>query len=166
MSGFAIGTKLGLGVVGGLTRQIDNQINVYPNGGNAAILFGAPVARSGEKVIPWASTSVAADFVGIAVRIVKTNETYGMSDPKYLPDEPVDVLTRGGIAVECVKDATATSDPTAGGKVFIRVATGVFVAAAEGAAGADTIELPNAIWANSGRDASGLAEITLLESRA
>lgn len=163
MAGFAIGTKLGLGVPGGLTRQIDNQINVYPNVGSAAILFGTPVARDDDGVKPWASTLAATDFIGIAVRIVKTNETYGMSDPKYLPDEPVDVLTRGGIAVECIKDATATTDPVAGAKVFVRKATGEFVAAAEGNAGADTIQLPNAVWAVSGRDANGIAEITLLE---
>lgn len=163
MAGFAIGTKLGLGVPGGLTRQIDNQINVYPNKGTVAIEFGAPVVRSGEGVKAWGATNVATDFIGVALRIVKTNETYAQNDAKYLPGEPVDVLTRGGVAVECVKDATATSDPVAGGAVYIRIATGVFVAAAEGAAGADTIVVPNAIWASAGRDANGLAEITLLE---
>ncbi len=163
MAGFAIGTKLGLGVPGGLTRQIDNQINVYPNKGTTPIEFGAPVVRTGDGVKAWAANSTAAEFIGVALRIVKTNETYAQNDAKYLPGESVDVLTRSGVAVECVKDATATDDPVAGGKVYIRKATGVFVAKAEGTEGANTVEVPNAIWAHSRRDANGLAEITLLE---
>lgn len=166
MAGFAIGTKLGLGVPGGLTRQTDNQINAYQNKGSTAIEFGAPVARSGDGVTAWTSSHTASDFVGVALRIVKTNETYGVNDAKYKAGEIVDVLTRSGVAVECVKDSIATSDPAAGGKVYIRKATGEFVAASEGASGANTVELSNVIWAHSRRDANGLAEITILERKA
>ncbi len=166
MAGYAIGKTMLLGVPGSLTRQSDNHINAYVNDGDTAIKFGAPVARSGGKVKAWASTNDATDFIGIAVRIVKTNETYGQNDAKFKKGDTADVLVRGGIAVECVKDATATSNPSAGGKVYIRKATGVFVAASEGTEGANTIEVPNAVWASSRRDANGVAEITLLERKA
>lgn len=165
MAGFAIGKKLNLGVVGGLTRQIDNLIIALPNVGSAAIAFGAPVVRATDGCELWKSNSAYADFLGIALRIVKTNETYAQNDAEYVEGDTVDILTRGGVAVECVKDTTATASPAPGGAVYIRKATGVFVAAAEGAAGADTIQLTNAVWA-SGLDANGLAEITLLTRKA
>lgn len=163
MAGYAIGKRVALGFPGGLTRNTDNQVNAYPNKGEVAIEFGAPVVREGDGVKAWDSDSVATDFIGVAVRIVKTNDTYLANDAKFNPGDAVDVLTRSGVAVLCVKDATATSNPVAGGKVYIRKATGDFVAAAEGTGGADTVAVPNAIWATSYRDADGIAEITLLE---
>lgn len=162
MGGFAIGKKLNLGVPGGLTRQIDNVIIAEPNQGEGAIEFGTPVVRTTDGCQAWQDVSTIAQFMGVSLRIVKTNETYAQNDAKYVKGETVDVITRGGVAVICLKDGTATSNPVPGGKVFIRKIGGAFVAAAEST---DTLELTNAIWA-SGLDASGLAEITLLTRKA
>lgn len=162
MAGFAIGKKLGLGVVGGLTRQIDNVIINETNKDTVAINFGVAVVRAEKGCKNFAATNVAADVLGISLRIVKTNETYAQNDAKYVVNDEVDILTRGGVLVECVMDATATTQPVAGGKVFIRLATGAFVAKAEST---DTIQLTDAIWAGE-RDFNGLAEITLLARKA
>ena len=165
MGGFAIGKKLNLGVPGGLTRQIDNVIIAEPNVGDNPIEFGAPVVRTTNGCQAWQNSSVIAEVLGVSLRIVKTNETYAQNDAKYIKGDTVDIITRGGVAVFCLKDGTATSDPIPGGKVYIRKVGGAFVAAAEGGGGSDTLELTGAIWA-SGLDASGLAEITLLTRKA
>lgn len=166
MAGFAIGKSFKQGVPGMITRSSDNQVNVYPNKGDTDIKFGTPVVRSSNGVVAWASTSSIDNFIGIAVRIVKTNKAYAGKEAVYEKNAAVDVLTRGGIAVVCTKDATATTNPSAGGKVYIRKATGAFVAAAEGTGGADTVEVPNAKWATGTMDSDGVTEITLLQRRA
>ena len=92
------------------------------------------------------------------MREIKTENTYGQADAKFNAGDTVDVLVRGSITVVCTKDSTATYDPVKGGKVYIRKATGKFVAHAESS---DTVELTNAVWAQNGVDAGGMAEITI-----
>lgn len=166
MPGHVIGKSLLRGFAGTISRQIDAVVEALTNKeASAPIEFGAPVVlNSGtDGVINWGSSNVAADFVGIAVREIKTENTYGLADAKYNPNDVVSVLTRGSISVKCTKDATATSDPVKNGKVYIRKATGAFVAASESS---DTVELTGVVWAQNGLDANGIAEIVILDRKA
>lgn len=160
MSGKAIGKYLRRGFVGNVTRG-DSIITGKPVTGSTAIQFGAPVRLSddGNSFLPWATGKA---FVGVAVREVKTNSEYAVDKAEYLPGDTCDVLSYGGISVVCTKDETATTNPVKNGKVYLRKATGLFVAAAEGEGGADTEELKGVVWAESGLDTDGLAEITIL----
>ena len=162
MGGFASGKKLGLGVPGGLTRQIDNVIVAEPNQGTDAIPFGAVVVRTTDGVKLWAANSTIAQVLGVALRIVKTNETYAAQDAKYVKFDTVDILTRGGVAVNVDLAGVSKTAPIPGAKVYIRSVDGCFVTEAEAGA---ALELTNAIWA-SAMDASNLAEITLLTRKA
>jgi hypothetical protein len=149
------------GFPGNLSRGIDNIISTLPNSSETAIEFGGPVqmAADGKSCLPWASGKT---FYGVAVRGVKTNNTYLTDDAKYNKNDAVDICSRGGIMVICTKDETATTDPVKGATVYLRKATGKFVAAAEGSGGADTVALTGVVWAQSGCDSDGVAEITIL----
>lgn len=165
MAGHVIGKSLLRGFPGTVSRAIDAVITALINKeASAAILFGTPVvlASDGSGVKNWANTNSAADFAGIAVREIKTENTYGQGDAKYNPGDTVDVLTRGSIVVKCTLDATATTEPVKGGKVYIRKATGAFVAASESSA---TVELSGVVWAQNGCGADGAAEITILDRK-
>jgi hypothetical protein len=118
----------------------------------ASIAFGAPVA-----LVSGAVKNVSADntdVIGIAVRTIKTEETYGGADPVYKAKEMVDVIKRGSVAI-LVSDGS----PAAGGKVYIVKATGAFRTSADST---NTIEMAN--WKfKGGKDANGVAEIVLTE---
>lgn len=165
MPGHVIGASMGRGFPGTISRSIDAIVEPHQNVGAAAIEFGTPVSlkSDGTGVLPWANAMTADNFTGVAVREVKTEATYGTGDAKYGVGELVDVLVRGSITVKCTMDATATTEPVKGAKVYIRKATGVFVAASESTA---TVELSGVIWAQNGVDADGAAEITILERKA
>lgn len=166
MPGMVIGKSLLRGFFGNVARSIDTIIEASQNKeATAPIAFGAPVVlkSDGTGVINWASTNVAADFAGIAVREVKTETVYGSNVAQYDANDVMDVLKRGSVIVKCVKDATATNDPVKGGVVYIRKATGEFVAAAEGTSGADTVALDNVVWGQNGVDANGAAELVILK---
>lgn len=160
MPGHVIGKTLLRGFAGTISRQVDAIVEALQNKDVTAIEFGTPVAlnSTGDGVINWTSSHTAGDFAGIAVREIKTENTYGQADAKFNAGDTVDVLVRGSITVVCTKDSTATYDPVKGGKVYIRKATGKFVAHAESS---DTVELANAVWAQNGVDAGGIAEITI-----
>ena len=163
MPGFAIGKSLLKGFFGNVSRSIDAIIEASQNKeSSAAIEFGAPVILSsdGTGVKNWTNASTADDFAGIAVREVKTENTYGSNAANYAVGDIVDVLKRGSVIIKCTKDSTATHDPVKGASVYIRKATGVFVAYSESS---DTVELSNVVWAQNGCDANGAAEITILK---
>jgi len=163
MPGFVIGKSLIKGFFGNVSRSIDAIIEASINKNvSAAIPFGAPVVLSsdGTGVIAWANTNTADDFAGIAVREVKTEKTYGSNVAEYAAGEVMDVLKRGSVIIKCTMDSTATTAPKKGASVYIRKATGVFVAASESS---DTVELSNVVWAQNGCDADGAAEITILK---
>lgn len=166
MPGHVIGKSLLRGFAGTVSRQIDAVIEGLCNKEEtAAIEFGVPVVlnSAGDGVVNWGSSNEAGDFIGISVREIKTENTYGTGDAKYNPNDTVDVLVRGSISVVCTKDATATYDPVKNGKVYIRKATGKFVAHAESS---DTVELSGVVWAQNGVDANGIAEIVILDRKA
>lgn len=157
--GHTIGTDFLLGFPGTVSKHVDAIKDSYVNKSGAAVGFGVPVVLDATKagVIPWASTSVAADLVGFTIRTVKHEQTYGGNDPAYLASEETDVMLRGSMAV-----LVTTGTPTKGGKVYLRKATGAIVCAAEGSGGADTIQLANVIFSHNGKDANNCTEITIL----
>ncbi len=165
MAGHVIGKSLLRGFPGTISRAIDAVVSALINKeASAAIQFGAPVALAsdGSGVKNWSNTNTADDFAGVAVREVKSEDTYGQGDAKYNAGDVVDVLTRGSIIVRCTMDSTATTEPKKGGAVYIRKATGAFVAAAESS---DTVALSGVVWAQNGCDANGAAEITILDRK-
>lgn len=166
MPGFVIGKSLLRGYFGNVARSIDTIIEASQNKeASAAIEFGTPVVlkSDGTGVVNWASTNAATDFAGIAVREVKTEGVYGSNVANYAAGEVMDVLKRGSVIVKCTMDSTATTAPVKGAGVYIRKATGVFVAAAEGVSGADTVALDNVVWGQNGVDANGAAELVILK---
>lgn len=131
------------GFAGTVSRSVDDIVESLLNAGAAKIEFGAPVKLSGTGV-ETATSEVG--FVGVAVRIAKTNETYGADDAAYQPKELVDVLKRGTISVKC-----AAGTPALGGKVYVTAA---------GFAATGSNALPNAVW-HSAADTNGIAELVL-----
>lgn len=147
--------KFGKGFPGNVSRSIDDVIEALANGGATAIAFGAPVVLDGGKVANVVSGKT--DIIGIAVRTVKTEKTYGGNDPQYEVGEMVDVLKRGTVTV-LVKDEGNT-DAAAGGKVYIDKANGDIYTEASGT---DRIEMAG--WRFKGPvDSDKIAEIVLTE---
>lgn len=168
MPGKVIGTEFTHGFPGQLSRSIDEIIEAFPNASDDSIAFGTPVVLDSDKsgVVPFTASSKAADVIGFAVRIAKTNETYGKDDACYMPGETVSVLKRGAMTVS-VKAGT----PAKGNAVYVRNAAGTgkavgdIVAAAESTGGesstATTVELTGVVFGGP-KDADGNAEIILL----
>ena len=141
------------GFPGTVSRSIDDIIESIVSGESSdPILFGAPVA-----LVSGAVKNVSADntdIIGIAVRTIKTEESYNGADPKYMPHEMVDVLKRGSVAV-----SVSTGTPAAGGKVYIVKATGAIRTTADST---NTIEMAG--WKfKGGKDANNVVEIVLTE---
>ena len=145
------------GFPGNVSRSIDDVIESRANADVTAIAFGAPVALVAGGVKNVSATYT--DVIGIAVRTIKTEKTYGGNDPEYAPKEMVDVLKRGTVSV--LVDGVLTNAPVDGGKVYIVKATGAIVAAADST---NTLEMAN--WRFKGAaDANGIAEIVLTERK-
>ena len=143
------------GFPGTISRSIDDIIESIVNGEtSASIAFGAPVA-----LVSGAVKNVSADntdIIGIAVRTVKTEETYGGADPVYKAKEMVDVLKRGTVSV-----LVSNGSPSAGGTVYIVKATGAIRTSADST---NTVEMTG--WRfKGGKDANNVAEIVLTERK-
>ena len=110
------------------------------------IAYGKAIFRDGETAgkLPTPA-SVAADFVGVAVR--ELNRAYTNADIfGAVTNKDFSVLTTGAIWV------TAAEAVTYGTPVFVRVGatgTGNF-AAAVGAAGTLAVQIPGAVYLTSG----------------
>ena len=183
MPGTAIGIQMNLGYPGTYSRNgdcvIENKLvnSVDASGPN----FGDPVMlildATGGK---WTSAAVgfatfsAALFAGIAVREVKSFETYSPTPTlgNYAPGLPCDVLVRGSVNVVVNRGAASV---TAGSAVFVRTVlggtadAGAVLGGIEGAAPADggtNVTLTNAKFTTglTSTDANGftVAEITIL----
>jgi len=141
------------GYPGAVTRSIDDIIESIPSGeASAAIAFGAPVALYNGKVVNVSGTYT--DVIGVAVRSIKTEETYGGNNPTYKAKEIVDVLKRGTIAMEI----PSALSPAAGGTVYITKATGKLATAADST---NTIETS---WKFKGaKDENNVVEVVLTE---
>ena len=142
--------KFNKGYAGQISRSIDNIIDSYANADTGAIAFGAPVALVNGEVKNVSATNT--NVIGIAARTIKTEESYGQNDAKYMPNEMVDVILRGTVTVY-----VPTGTPSAGGKVYIVKATGAIAVAADSD---NTIEMADWLF-KGGVDENKIAEIVL-----
>lgn len=173
MPGSVVGLNLNLGYAGSVSRSIDNIItprivkSVITNGSETEpeISFGEPVILNSDNTYSrFGATGTAATFAGIAVREVKQATDYYAAAGTYKPAEMCDVIERGSVTVKC-----NAGTPTAGGKVYVRIAAnaaaapngvvGQFEAAADGV---NTVEITNARWKTGKLDTNGIAELTIL----
>ena len=143
------------GFPGTISRSIDDIVESFANVESTnPIAFGAPVVLDATNN---GVTNISADntaVIGIAVRVAKTNNTYGQDDAKYNPKDMVDVIKRGSVVV-----AVSNGTPAAGGTVHIVKATGAIRATQDST---NTIEMSG--WKFKGpKDANGNAEIVLTE---
>ena len=138
---------------GAVSRSIDDIIESIASGeASSAIAFGAPVALYQGKVMNVSTTYT--DVIGVAVRTVKTENTYAQGDAKYNAKELVDVIKRGTVAME----VPAAASPAAGGTVYITKATGKLATAADST---NTIQTN---WKFKGaKDSNNVVEVVLTE---
>lgn len=117
----------GIGSAGAVTRSIDDIIISVRNAGGTDIPFGAPVFMTTDGAVPFNLTTPQefASFLGFAVRVAdKTPDTYATGqfgnppEGVWHPNDTMEVLVRGGIAV------TLVANGTNGGKVYIRKSDG------------------------------------------
>lgn len=165
MPGRVIGTELPLGYPGSFARTPDCIImNRLIHEDSEPVHFGAPVVLNGDNTYTaFGASHTAADFAGIAVREVKmATNYYNQNDVSYLAGQPCDVLERGNIVVACKKGT-----PTAGGKVYIRIATnesypgsviGDFEAEEDTG---KTVELPGVCFTTGRIDSNKCCELTI-----
>lgn len=127
--------------------QLANIVSKLNAEASATIPYGKGVVRSGEggAILPVAG-SVAADFVGVAVR--ELNRAYADGDTFGAPvDMDLSVMTAGAIWVRAAEDGIAAGQPA-----FLRVGatnTGDFANDA-GAAGTLSVAIPNAKFLSAG----------------
>lgn len=162
MKGQVIGKSMPHGYAGSYSRQPDMVVDTHPAAGDIA--FGSAVVYAAEQgvQIPGESAT-AADFLGVAVREVKSATDYfNQNVGSYRENEAVPVMKRGCVNVVC-QNGTAAKN----GDVYLRVKAnatypnaqvGGFEAAADAA---NSVKLNNVRW-NGEADANGVAEIRIL----
>lgn len=94
MKGKVIGRTMTHGYAGDYARQPDMIIDVHALGGTEPVVFGMPLVYNKEsQVIGFGEHNVAADFVGVASREIKSATEYlSQSVGKYQPNEAVSVF--------------------------------------------------------------------------
>jgi len=157
---------LDYGYPGTFSRNPDDIAQNRPAKGD--IPFGAPCILNDDGTFSkFGATNTAADFVGVARRIVKQQSDYYSTEVVYKDAEPTDCHMRGSITVKIT-----SGTPTAGSPVFIRVAknaafpdaeVGDFAASADGA---NTVQLDNAVFHSGKVDNNSVSEITVLTRKA
>lgn len=165
MPGRTIGVELPLGYPGSFARTPDCIImNRMIHADSDAVKFGFPVVLNADNTYSaFGASNTANQFAGIAVREVKMATSYQeQNEVYYMAGEACDVLERGNIVVTCAKGT-----PTAGGKVYIRIAenesypattVGDFEAEADST---NTIELTGVVWTTGKMDANNCCELTI-----
>lgn len=167
MPGSVIGIAMNYGYPGQTSRHGDEISRTRPvKKETEEIYFGDPVVQNDDgSVQKFGAASTAEQFAGIAMRKVKSAVLYPYQNHGfYRPEEPCDVLLRGGIMARCAWGA-----PKVGGAVYVRtkVVEGTSpTGAAIGDLGAadeagNCVKLANAKW-SSGKDARDVAELTIL----
>ena len=156
-----IGKSMFHGYAGSFSRQPDTIIDTHPAGGDIA--FGAAVVYNNGAVTVPGESSTAAQFVGVAVREVKSATNYlNQNIGSYVQYDAVPVLKRGCVNVIC-----QNGTPALDGTVYVRVkanaslpnaVVGGFEAAADGS---NSVALTNAKWKGE-KDGNGVAEIRIL----
>ena len=167
MNGQVIGKTMPHGYAGSYARQPDMIVDTHPLSGKDNVTFGLGVvedaASAGAVTLPG-SAATAAQFVGVAVREVKSAVDYfNQNAGQYTPGEAVPVMKRGCVNVLC-----QNGTPAYGGDVYLRVAlnaetypnavVGGFEAAADST---NSVKLTNCQWRGPA-DANGVAEIRIM----
>lgn len=164
MPGQVIGKSLNMGYPGSDSHSSDTvKINRFSKG---KIPFGAAVALNGDNTVSaFGADNTQEQFLGIAVREVKQQTDIYQPAGAYNNNEPTDVLVRGSVIVAF----NGVGKPTAGGKVYIRIAKNSSIQGAEigdieaEADGDNTLLLPNIRFTTGRTDASEVVEVTVLE---
>ena len=167
MAGKVIGKTLPFGFRGNPSQNPDTLIEPFVNTGDDNIEFGEPVVfdptTKGVRKIKSTDSS-GTNIIGIAVRHIGQPYADSPDGYYYKKHDMVDVLIRGGIMVELA----ATTGIAARGNVYVRnganqnnAAGGIVCQAATGA-GADTVQIPNAVFTIGEYDANNIAEIVIL----
>ena len=141
------------GYPGQVSRSIDDIIESFANAeASADIAFGAPVALDGGNVVNVSATKY--DVIGVAVRTIKTEKTYGGNNAAYAPKEMVDVIKRGTVCMLVPAALTVA----AGDPVHIVKATGALAKAA------DSTNTVATSWKFKGpKDGNNVVEVVLNE---
>ena len=175
MPGPVIGKSMNLGFPGTYDRNADCYIAarlVYDEDVNGPD-FGEPMILNADNTVSSVkdylltsgNTFLATKFAGVAVREVKTIQTYevgSLNAAKYQPGDPCDVLERGNVSVVC-----QNGTPVAGGAVYVRTVarTGLVVGGFEYGTDTDSttrILLTNAQWMTGEKDANNVCELAIL----
>lgn len=167
MAGKVIGKTLPFGFRGNPSQNPDTIIEPFVNTGDEVIEYGEPVvfdpSTKGVRKIKSTDT-VGTHIIGIAVRRVGQPYADSAMGYYYKKHDMVDVLVRGGIMVELA----ATTGIAARGSVYVRngansdnPAGGIVCQAASGE-GADTVQIPNAVFTIGEYDSNNIAEIVIL----
>ena len=163
MTNQIIGKTMFHGYAGSYSRQPDTIIDTEVAAG--ALAFGQGVVFSSGAVKTPVSTNVAADFVGVVLREVKSATNYlSQNEGAYAQYDAVPVIKRGCVNVICTR-GTAAAD----GTVYLRVAAnasypnspvGGFEASSDST---NSVALTNVKWKGAA-DANGVAEIRILNA--
>ncbi len=158
--GNTIGSSFNNGFAGSYSRQPDQIIDTHVTG-TGGLDFGQAVVYSSGTAVAFGGSNVAADFVGVAAREVKTTG-YGTSKGAYAAGEPASVMKRGRVNVKC-----QNGTPALNGDVYIRTTlnasypnavVGGFEAAADSTY---SVKVTNLKWRGAA-DANGIAELSIL----
>lgn len=163
MPGKVIGKRMNLGYAGKISRDADVIVeNRVVKDGTPEIAFGKPVKLNSDNTYEaFGATGTATVFAGIAVSGVKQATDYYSDEVAYKANEKADVLVRGSATIVC-----SAGVPTAGGKVYVRIAedTGKAIGDWEAKAVAgENVEITNMRWTTGYVDANKVAEVTILE---
>lgn len=166
MPGSVIGINMDFGYPGQASRHGDEVSRTRPvKAGTENIYFGTPVVQNSDGSVQlFGASNTAEEFAGIAMRKVKSAVVYPYQNfGYYRPEEPCDILQRGGIMAVC-----AWGTPNVGSKVYVR--TGVTAGTSPdgakigdlGAAAetGNTVELTGIVWSSS-VDSRNVAELTI-----
>ena len=161
MTNQIIGKTLQHGYAGSYSRQPDTIIDTHPAEG--AIAFGAGVIYGTSGVKTAGTGTTAADFVGVAVREVKSALNYlSQNEGSYAQYDAVPVIKRGCVNVICTNGT-----PALDGDVYLRITAnaskpncpvGGFEAAADST---NSVKLTNVKWKGAA-DANGVAELRIM----
>lgn len=152
-----------------------------PNFGDWVVLnqdsTGGTVSSIAQSVangrIPVTTDGTNYQVIGVAVREVKTNLGYAVTQPitpllgSYSPGEMCDVLERGAISLTVTNPQNTANAYVANAKTYLRIAlNGAYPAAKVGdleisADGGNTIQLPYAFLTTGVVDSNYVAEVTI-----
>lgn len=163
MTGQVIGQVMTNGYAGSYSRQPDMVVDTAPAEGVIAFGQGVVYGEGAGVVLP-SDSSTAAEFVGIALREVKSATDFlDQNAGQYNVGDAVPVIKRGCVNVLC-----QNGSPARGGAVYLRVklnsgsypnaVVGGFEAAADST---NSVQLTNVEWAGPA-DANGIAELRIL----